>query len=319
MELFEGSQSFSSRKFDSPVVAIGIFDGVHLGHQELMRRARMEAKRRGCASVVYTFEPHPVKVLSPDQCPKLLTTREQKQAQLAKLGIDALVVEQFTRDFASQGPGKFFDDILQNRLRASCVVIGYDFTFGMHRQGTIETFEEMGKKCGMSSIVVPAVFADETLISSTVIRSMISAGEVKRARSLLGRPYEALGNVVPGRGFGSALAARTANLSLASEISPKDGVYITRTLVHHEGYGKTTPDLYESVTSIGQNPTFADLPRSFETHLIDADADLLGKTLSVEFLERIRDQEKFISVEDLRNRIHQDIDVARKYHGRTAR
>lgn len=319
MELFEGSQSFSSRKFDSPVVAIGIFDGVHLGHQELMRRARMEARRRGCASVVYTFEPHPVRVLSPDQCPKLLTTREQKLAQLAKLGIDAIVVEPFTRDFASQGPGKFFDEILLTRLRASCVVIGYDFTFGMHRQGTIETFEEMGRGCGMSSIVVPAVFADETLISSTVIRSMISAGEVRMARSLLGRPYEALGEVVPGRGFGSTLAARTANLRLASELSPGDGVYITRTLVHHEGYGRATPALYESVTSIGSNPTFAELPHSFETHLIDVDADVLGKTVSIEFLERIRDQEKFISVEDLRNQIHRDIDAARNYHKRAAR
>ncbi|MBN1283077.1 MAG: bifunctional riboflavin kinase/FAD synthetase [Proteobacteria bacterium] len=317
MELFEGSDRFAGRGPGSPVVAIGIFDGVHIGHQELMRRARLEAQRRSALSIVYTFEPHPVRILSPAQCPKLLTTREQKIGQIRLQQLDAVIVERFTQEFARQEPGRFFEDVIRKKLRASCVVIGYDFTFGQHRQGTIETFEDLGRKSGVGVIVVPAVFAGETLVSSTVIRSMIAAGEVKRARALLGRPYEVVGEVAPGRGFGAALEAKTANLRVASEAQPMDGIYITRTLVHEGGYGAARPSKYASITSIGVNPTFSDAAHTFETHLIDMELDMMGKTVSVEFLERVRDQARFLSVDELRRRIRSDIDSAREYHSRS--
>jgi len=316
VDLYRGSQNFAKDKAPKPVVAIGIFDGVHLGHRELMRRAREEAARIGGTSAAYTFEPHPVRILSPDQCPKLITTGEQKIRQIGSTGIDAVIVEEFTPEFANQGPGDFFENMMRGRLAAAAVVIGYDFTFGLHRQGTIETFEELGAAGGIEVVVVPAVFADETLISSTVIRSMIEGGEVARARSLLGRPYEVVGGVVPGRGFGITLAARTANLELVSELMPKDGVYVTRTLVHPDGYSPEGARIYPSVTSIGDNPTFMDNPHSVETHLIDADVELKGRTLSVEFISYMRDQIRFTSVDELRAQIHRDIDVARNYHGR---
>ncbi len=316
MDRFEGSDSFAKERGRATVVAIGIFDGVHLGHQELMRRASEEAGRLSAKSVVYTFEPHPVKILSPEQCPLLITTREQKLAQMENQGIDAVIVEPFTQQLSRQSPQEFMSSIVMERLGARAVTIGYDFTFGLHRQGTIETFEELGTVHGVEVVVVPAVFADETLISSTVIRQMISAGEVQRASMLLGRPYEATGSVIPGRGFGMTLAARTANLRLESEIVPKDGVYITRTLVHPDGYDRAGAEAYPSVTSVGDNPTFADNPHSVETHLIDEEVEIKGRRLSIEFISHMHDQVRFTSVDELRSQIHRDIDAAREFHGR---
>lgn len=316
MELYDSSEEFARRGRSPVVAAVGIFDGVHVGHQQLMRKACEIAKAARAAPLVYTFRPHPVHLLSPEQCPKLLTTPEQKLRHIGALGIEATVVESFTLEFSKQTPRDFFERVIRDRLGAKAVVVGYDFTFGMHRQGTIETFEELGREAGVQVSVVPAVFAGETLVSSTVIRSMVAAGEVACAAELLGRPYEIVGSVIRGRGFGTTLAARTANLDLASELAPKDGVYVTRTLVHEGDYDFGRATAFPSVTSIGDNPTFADNPHSVETHLIDAEVNLKGKLASIEFLEHMRDQARFASVDELRAQIHRDIDAARDHHRR---
>jgi riboflavin kinase / FMN adenylyltransferase len=293
----------------APAVALGNFDGVHLGHRELIARAKHEAAQRAGTSVLYTFEPHPVRILSPEQCPPLLCTLEQKLALLEATGIDVAVIEPFTAAFSREEPAHFFEEVIRRRLHAAAVIIGYDFTFGRHRLGTIETFEALGRGAGIEIVVVPAVFAGETLVSSTVIRNMVRAGDVAGAAALLGRAYEIEGTVVPGRGMGAKLSARTANLQVRNELVPHDGIYLTTTRV---GTGEWT----DSITSIGVNPTFPDVAFTVETHLIDRDADLAGQPIAVAFLAHMREQRRFPSAEALAAQIARDIAQARDLHRR---
>ncbi len=305
MKRFYGSQSFP-REMRPTAVALGVFDGVHLGHRELLRRARDAAARTGGVSVAYTFEPHPVRVLAPAECPPQLTTAEQKLLLIERYGVDAAVVEPFTHEFGKIDPQSFFRDVIVGRLGAATLVAGYDFTFGRHRHGTIDVIEALGSEYGVETIIVPAIFIGETLISSTLIRRMISRGEVNQANELLGRPYSIEGTVVPGRGIGRELAARTANIESDNDLILQYGVYVTRTLVEGRKYA--------SITSVGDNPTFSDAPFAIETHLIDVEADIMGKRISIEFLSFMREQIRFGRQEELRAQIARDIDDAREYH-----
>jgi riboflavin kinase/FMN adenylyltransferase len=311
---FDGSDRFSTEALPAPAVAIGNFDGVHLGHRALIGRAMEEAQRSGGASVVLTFEPHPVRILSPAQCPQLITTLEQKLRLIEGLGVDAAVVEPFTRDYARMMPQEFFERILVGRLGARAIVVGYDFTFGLHRQGTVETLEEHGRESGVRVAVVPAHFSGETLVSSNLIRRMISEGDVEGARRLLGHPYEMTGRVVPGRGFGRSLAARTANIEPESEMTPRDGVYVTRAFASNGGRRRGEP--LAAVTSIGENPTFPGQARTIETHVLGGEVELAGMRLSLEFMARLRDQARFDSQDELREQIARDIEAAGEYHRR---
>ncbi|MFA4875611.1 MAG: bifunctional riboflavin kinase/FAD synthetase [bacterium] len=312
MKRYNGSELFPSETTPT-AVALGVFDGVHLGHLELIRRTRDAAARINGKALAYTFEPHPVRVLSPSECPQLLTTLDQKLKLLDEAGIDAVIVEPFSREFAHMDAGAFFRDVIVSRMRAAAVIVGYDFTFGLHRQGTIEMLEVFGREQGIETIVVPAIFARDTLISSTVIRRMISHGEVDHARELLGRPYAIEGDVIAGRGIGSELGARTANIVTKNELLPQNGVYVTRTAVELREtgvYGKS----YASITSIGDNPTFPDSPFTIETHLIDVETELLGKAVSIEFLAFMRGQVRFDSQDALKAQIAKDINAARTWH-----
>ena len=310
MRRIEGSHLFP-KDAASTAVALGNFDGVHLGHQKLIGRIREYAEKSGGPSIVYTFEPHPVKILAPSQCPRLLNTLDQKLRYLGDYGVDMAVVEPFTHELAKLTPEDFFREIIIKRLRASSIVAGYDFTFGMHRKGTIETLEELGKECGIDVTIVPAEFIGETLISSTVIRKMVRKGRVDEVAKFLGRPYEIGGEVVPGRGLGVTLAARTANLKPLNEIMPGDGVYWTLTSV--EGSKGPMP----SVTSIGDNPTFPDAHYSVETHVLGEDVELLGKRITVHFLAFMRETLRFQTIEELKAQIARDISAAKEYHARS--
>ncbi len=290
-----------------PAVALGNFDGVHRGHQKLINEIKDKARAVHGTSVIYTFEPHPVSVLSPSQCPKLLNTLEQKLHYLEELGVDIAVVEQFTHEFSRQEPEAFFKDVIIDRIHPQTIVVGYDYTFGLHRHGTIENLEKLGKENDIRVIIVPATFSKETLISSTVIRRMIIEGNVEQAAALLSRPYEIAGKVVPGRGLGRKLAAHTANIIPENEIMPADGVYITLTEIQN---GRTFP----SITNLGDNPTIPDSHFSIETHIIDEDLDILGKRASISFLARMREELRFPTLGELKAQIGRDIDAARKYH-----
>lgn len=304
-----GSHQFP-KNFNPTAVALGVFDGVHLGHQELFKRARAAAKKINGVAVVYTFEPHPVRALSPSECPPLITTLAQKIDLIEKTGVDAVVIEKFTHELAQMEPADFFSKILLKNLHAKVVVAGHDFTFGRHRQGTMEILETLCAKQNLEAIAVPAVFADETLISSTIIRQMILHGNVGHAQKLLGRPYSIDGKVVAGKGLGGNLGAHTANIKTDNEIIPSNGVYISRTILEN---GK----IYPSVTSIGDNPTFKDAKFSIETHLLNESCDLSGQEITIEFLSFMRGQIRFESEEKLREQIKKDIETARKFHGLT--
>jgi riboflavin kinase/FMN adenylyltransferase len=293
-----------------PVVILGNFDGVHLGHRRLIEMARQKAQALNGVTVVYTFDPHPVRILAPHQCPPLLQTLEQKLAMLEELGVDICVVERFTEKFAHLTPEVFFEQVIMKRLGAAAMVVGYDFTFGIHRHGTTESLQSLGKEYGVEAIIVEAQFQGETLISSTNIRQMIAGGEVGAAAALLGRPYSLAGRVVPGRGTGRTLAAHTANMETKNEVIPKDGVYVSLTQVQGDGKGER----YPSITSIGNNPTFPMASFAIETHLIDVDMDIMGREVVVEFLKWMRDQMTFATIDELKDQIHRDVDAARQYH-----
>lgn len=308
MERYFGSDKVQGA-FRNAVVALGNFDGVHLGHRHIIERTIELAKRANGVSVAYTFEPHPVRILAPESCPPLIQTLPQKLASLEELGLDACVVETFTHEFAKQNAEEFLQHILKGRLGARTIIVGYDFTFGYHRSGTIEVLEKLGSKHGIDVVVVEARFVGDLLLSSTEIRHFVAAGNIEEANLMLGRPYRLEGRVVAGKGFGVRLDARTANIAPSNELLPGNGIYLSVTHIE-KGSKKSWP----SITSIGDNPTFPGEELKIETHLIDFDGDLMGQTLSVDLFKKMREQVAFPSVEELHDQIQKDIASARRWH-----
>lgn len=308
MQIIHGSKNFPGN-IPHPVVAIGNFDGVHLGHRRIIETAISEALRLKGTSLAYTFDPHPVKILAPAECPPLIQTETQKLAAIEGLGVAICVVEPFTEELARLAPDDFFQTVIVQRLHAEAVVVGYDFTFGVHRKGTVEGLRSLGQRHGIKTIVLEAEFLGERLVSSTNIRLLLGHGEVREAGALLGRPYSIEGEVVQGKGMGSLLEARTANLKSVNEHILKDGVYLTRAAVHKE-----KSETYPSITSIGTRPTFRDNATTIETHLITTNLDIMGEWMRIEFLEYIRDQIAFDSVDALKKQIRHDIETARAMH-----
>jgi riboflavin kinase/FMN adenylyltransferase len=304
MRIVQGSRNF--RRPKRPVVlTIGNFDGVHLGHQAILKRMAAASNRTGGVSVVYTFEPHPVMAIAPRACPKLLQTTEQKLRALKECGVDIVVIERFTRGFARAPAKKFFEDVVIKRLGPKQIVVGYDLTFGRHRLGNIELLEDW---CGASDIgieVVHPVFLGERLISSTQVRGLAAGGDVGTARNLLGRPYAICGRVVKGLGIGKVFGFHTANLAPDNELLPPEGVYITKTLGH------------ASVTNIGFNPTFGGRSLTVETHILNFHKRIYGKRIEVQFYERLRDEKAFGNPLDLKRQVASDIEAAKRFfHGR---
>lgn len=291
-----------------PVIALGNFDGVHVAHRLLIERALKTARDRHGTSVVYTFDPHPVKLLAPAECPPLIQTLEQRISSIESLGVDICVIETFTEKFAHQDAADFFNEVIVSKLHAREIIIGYDFTFGLHRRGSVHTLMELGKKSGVNVNIIEAQFLNETLVSSTNIRRLVLHGDVSEAKVLLGRAYSITGRVVKGHGIGRGLGARTANIESLNELTPESGVYLTSTRVGEYAY--------PSVTSIGTNPTFHNFPFTIETHLIDMDIQLMDHMVTIEFYKRMRGQIAFGSEEELKEQITKDIDEARIMHGR---
>lgn len=307
MKRFDGLDEVV-KPFKHAVVTLGNFDGVHRGHRIILREAVERANTAGVLPVVYTFYPHPVKLFAPESCPPLIQTIDQRLEALEMLGIEACVVESFTLNYAHLAPKEFFNTVLVERLGASAVVIGYDFTFGVHRRGTAEVMQHLGEEAGIEVSVVKAQFLGELLISSTEIRRDIQRGDVGRARELLDAPFALRGTVIAGHGVGSTLGAHTANLKVDNELTPADGVYITHARLLDEA--KT----YPSITSVGYNPTFKDRSFSVETHIIDYQGNLRGRRLDVLFHKRMRGQVAFDSATTLKGQIERDIETARKWH-----
>ncbi|MFH0799889.1 MAG: bifunctional riboflavin kinase/FAD synthetase [Pseudomonadota bacterium] len=308
MLLIDGSSNFPN-DVPRPVVALGNFDGVHVGHRRVIERAMEEANISRGTSVVYTFDPHPVRILAPAECPPLIQTKEQKLSAIEALGANICVVEPFTARFASMDAAEFLNEVVVARLHAAAIVAGYDFTFGLHRLGDMETITEFCREKGIGAFAVEARFSGETLISSTNIRRLVEGGNIREAAALLGRPYRITGRVVAGRALGRELGARTANIESQNELIPKEGVYLTQTIIPS---GASEPAVHPSITSIGDNPTFRDAAFTIETHIIGADVDLMGIEIEVDFIDRMRDQKAFDSAQALGLQIRLDIELARK-------
>jgi riboflavin kinase/FMN adenylyltransferase len=290
--------------FSSPVLTLGNFDGVHLGHQAIFKKVTDRARELGGTSIAFTFEPHPLKVLAPDRSPRLLNTFHGKMKLLDAAGIDIVICANFTRAFADQHPEDFTRTVLFEKIRVREVYVGYDYAFGRSREGSIESLAKMGETYGFSVGVVEAVQIEGAVVSSSSIRDLVSSGKVEEAVKLLGRYYSIEGNVVHGSHRGHTLGFPTANLHTANELLPGYGVYA----VLAEVDGRR----YRGAASIGVRPTFESGPVSVEVFLFDFDGDLYGKQMEVSFVRFLRTEKKFPDAQALMAQMRQDVEDAKK-------
>ncbi len=289
------------------VVSVGNFDGVHRGHQAVLGNVARRARELRARSLVITFEPHPMRILRPDQAPKLITPTPVKLDLLSRTGVDAVLLLPFSRDLSLMPPRQFAQEILTQGVHAREVHEGFNFRFGHKAEGDVEQLKELGQELGFEVRVYPAMRIRGELVSSSRIRELLQAGSVSRTRHLLGRPFSIVSTPGRGRGYGHKYTVPTINLSRYGELVPQDGVYITQTRVNGE--------CFDSVTNIGNRPTFGDELFAVETHLLNFHPITLTPETAVEivFLQRIRPEIKFPSVDALREQIARDVRRARRY------
>ncbi len=288
------------------VVTVGTFDGVHLGHWEVLRAMVRRARRTEKPSVLVTFQPHPLQILRPDRAPRLLTTPVEKKEILAQTGLDHAVILPFTRTLARYTPRRFVEKILVARMKVSDLVIGYDHGFGRGRSGDVETLEALGAEFGFRVRVVPPMTTEGGPVSSSRIRSALLAGDVRAARIGLGRPYSLRGVVVRGDGRGRRLGFPTANLHVADsrKLVPAEGIYAVR--------ARSSEGACDGALHIGPRPTFPGSPATVEVHLLDRGGDLYGVELRLDLVERLREVRRFADPAELIRRIGEDVRRARR-------
>jgi riboflavin kinase / FMN adenylyltransferase len=290
------------------VATVGVFDGVHVGHQMLIREVVDEARARGATSVVVTFDRHPLELLSPKDAPQLITTLRQRAEAFEGLGVDVLLVLRFDDKFRQFPAEHFIERVLVEALGAVHLVVGANFRFGHGGSGTVEMLQELGAKHGFSVHVFSLLEQEKAPagVSSSLIRRQLAEGDVEHVAEELGRPFRLEGHVVKGAGRGRGLGIPTANLDVPDKmILPKVGIYA--------GYLEAEGERHPAVISVGYNPTFEerDLP-IVEVHALDFDADLYGRVIGVEFTHHLRDERKFESVDALIEQIRSDIARARE-------
>jgi len=323
------------------VIAMGNFDGVHLGHQAIINRAVERAGVRGGLSLALTFEPHPVRVLRPEAPLALLTPFPLKVRLLEQSGMEQVVCAKFTREFAEQSPTDFVHKVLVDRLRVAEVCVGENFNFGKNREGRPALLKELGEAAGFAVHVQPPVVLDGRVVSSSAIRQQVERGEVAEAARFLGRPYVMLGEVVSGRGRGEQLGFPTANLRPTDQLLPADGVYAgwvslvvggaggpgaagaaDRGTRRKAGTGTLAADgIYEGAINVGVRPTFHETERVVEVHLLDypGSGALYGQALEVVFVARIREERTFGSAAELKTQIAKDVTAVRSTLAKQAR
>lgn len=285
---------------DSSVVTIGTFDGVHKGHQAIMRYLMSRAEARHGASTVVSFHPHPREVVQNQSVP-LLTTIDERAEILSGIGIDRFIIIPFTHEFSQLSARSFVEDVLVGQVGLQEVVIGYDHVFGRNREGNAALLEEMGGECGFAVDVIPAQVVDSHVVSSSEIRHALEHGDIASATEMLGRFYRLAATVVHGDARGREIGYPTANLQLSDsrKIVPADGVYAV--LVSGPSFSRRP-----GMMNIGVRPTVDGRYRVLEVHVIDFDGDLYGQQLNVEFVARIRDERRFASIEELAKQLSRD-------------
>jgi len=290
-------------------VCLGNFDGIHVGHQKLLKSNIEEAKKRNLNSAALIFRNHTKELLDSNKGTniQLLTSFEQKIDILKGFELDAIYVIDFDESLMKLSPQDFIDDILIKRLNAKLITIGFNYRFGYKASGDSEFLKKMGLEKGYEVNVIPPVYVDEEIVSSTAIRQLIKLGDVKKAAIFLGRNYSLMGSVVKGSERGRHLGFPTANIELKDNyIIPKVGVYVTKTILDGQEY--------ICLTNIGYNPTFNEDDLKIETYILDFNDNLYGRTLEIEFIDYIRDDIKFNTAEELIRQIQEDVKYIKKYH-----
>ena len=304
MKIFHGTENANILR--PTVLTLGVFDGLHLGHQQIRRTVVDRAMAVKSVATAITFDPHPRAVLYPESAPPLLQTLDQRLANLEVLGIEQAIVIPFTREFAGQPAEGFLSDIIHDRLHAKEVYLGKGFAFGKDRGGNIDLLRSMSEKLGFTADEIDEVQLRGLRISSSRIRKLLDEGRINLARRMLGRPYGVEGVIIRGNRRGHTIGFPTANLKPHNRVIPRYGVYATATLI--DGTWR------KSITNIGVRPTFeSDADPSIESYIFDFDGDLYGDVLRVRFLHRIRDERKFNGIDELKAQIEKDSSRARNY------
>jgi riboflavin kinase/FMN adenylyltransferase len=292
-----------------PVATIGNFDGVHLGHQELMRGLVCRAKKIQGIPTVITFHPHPLRVLAPDNAPRQIQTLDQKLAMMRKLGIGLALVIPFDREFAKIRAREFAGKFLGELLKVQEIYVGPNFAFGCRREGSFSLLKEVGAEVGYFVGKIHQIQFRGSRVSSTAIRQALFAGQVSLARRLLGRPFALDGEIVHGAAIGATIGVPTANLNPVNELIPRNGVYVSTLVVEGRRY--------QGVTNIGVRPTLnregSEPETTIETHMLDARIDLYGRKASLELLLYLREERRFENLEVLAAQIRKDVRRARRY------
>lgn len=288
--------------------ALGNFDGVHMGHQTLIRSAVEKAKEKGLASAVYTFSTHPKSLIPGAKAVKNIVYQDEKEALIEALGVDFLVNIPFTKEIMTMSPEVFVKFFLTDKLNVREVFCGFNYRFGFKGEGDTKVLRRLGAKYGYHVNEVKAVSLDGDVVSSTLIRNMIMAGEMEECSRYLGRNYDIGGEVVVGNKLGRTIGFPTSNIMIdESMVTPPNGVYTTYCIYNGVKY--------PSITNVGIKPTIGSFQKNMETHIFNFDKELYGKTIKVEFVKKTRDEVKFRSVEELSAQIEKDCNAAKAYHG----
>ncbi len=304
MDIYHGLDNIDRHR--NMVIALGNFDGVHLGHRELIRRTIAVAENENYTPAVLTFDPHPMKVLQPDRCPPMLLAKEEKIRLLADLGIQLLVIIPFTRKIARLSPRKFVKNILVDRFQVRAVVAGYNYNFGYRGAGNAGVLSQLAEEFGLRAIIVPLVRCGQVEVSSTLIRRLLLEGKVAEAARFLGYFPYLKARVVAGDRRGRQFGFPTANLALPADLlTPANGVYAVKVSVDGR--------LFKGVANIGVKPTFhLNRPQNLEVHLFEFNGELYKAEIKVEFIQRIRGEQEFSSVPELVRQIENDAGEAKK-------
>ena len=297
MQILKGSREAKFFGLKNPVITIGNFDGVHLGHQKILKKVMQRAHALDGVSAVYTFYPHPLKVIRPEAEPLRITTFEEKIRLIEATCIDYLICENFTRQFAEQPPEEFIKNIIVDRIRPREIIIGHDYAFGKNRKGSIELLRKMGEIFHFKVQVIDNITIKNIPVRSTTVRRLITLGKVSLAGKLLGRPYSLSGRVQHGKQ--RRIGFPTANLSPGKNLIPKNGVYAIR--------AQTPFGLFDGIVNVGYNPTFEGDKLTIEAHLFNFSENLYGKDITLYFIKRVRGEKKFGDVPGLVKQIDRDI------------
>jgi riboflavin kinase/FMN adenylyltransferase len=307
MVVVQSGQEWSTRfaAGQRSVLSVGTFDGLHLGHQRILRTVVERARQMSHLAAAVTFDPHPVRVLRPEKAPRMIETLEQRLRGFERMGLDAALVLRFDKALSLLSPEEFLQDILVDRLHVAAILVGQNFCFGHRGAGDVAMLSRYGPSHGFQVEIVPPAEIGGKIVSSTNVRNAVSEGRVEDAERLLGRPFSLSGLIRTGEGRGRTILFPTLNLQPEQELFPKTGVYVTRCIVLGKEYG--------SVTNVGTRPTFDGRGITIESHLFGFPEQVASGPLEVRFLRRLRDEKKFSAVAELREQIGRDIEEAKEY------